>query len=437
MAVSEAPRRLSELTALIAGALSGRFAGQTYWVVADVTNHTFRSEKNYHYFDLVEKDPDSRAIVARMRVSSWGKGSLSIGAFQQATGQRFTNNINVLVNVSVDFHAAFGLQLVLNAVDVSFTLGVLEQQRQATLARLVSENPTVVSYIEGLYTTANKGLRLKPAVLRIAVISSATSAGWQDFHHTLENNPMGYRIAIDDYFTVVQGENNADQIMGCLDRIRLATVSYDCVVIVRGGGAQTDFLIFDDYDLGLAVATYPLPIITGIGHQKNETITDMMAHTQTKTPTKAAEFILAHNQAFEEGLLRLQKKIIITAQQLLAGRFKLLAQMNAGVVNHARELVFNHGQALLLARTRLSGEVRFYLQKKAGSLAHYDSVIKLVSPENTLKRGFVMIRSSSNGIVTSAGLLEPGGSVDMVFHDSTVTAIVTAKKERDGREFDI
>lgn len=437
MAVHDAPRRLSELTALIAGVLAGRFAGQTYWVVADVTNHTFRAEKNYHYFDLVEKDPDSRAIIARMRVSAWGKGSLSIGAFQQATGQRFTNNINVLVNVSVDFHAAYGLQLVLNAVDVNFTLGVLEQQRQATLDRLVRENPAEISFIEGLYATQNKGLRLKQAVRRVAVISSPTSAGWQDFHHTLEHNPMGYRIAIDDYFTVVQGENNANQILSCLERIRSAAAPYDCVVIVRGGGAQTDFLIFDDYDLGLAVATYPLPIITGIGHQKNETITDLMAHTQTKTPTKAAEFILAHNQAFEEALLRLQKKVVITAQQLLAARFKVLAQMNAGVVNHARELIFNGGQALLLARARLSGEVRFFLQKKAGGLAHYDSVIKLVSPENTLKRGFVMVRTPSAGIVTGAASLEPGQPVDLVFHDSTVTATVITKKDRDGREFDV
>src|ERR1700744_5314997 len=306
---------LSELTALIAGTLSGKFAGQSFWVVADVTNHTFRAEKNHHYFDLVEKMPGSQTIVAKMRVSSWQKGSLSIVAFQRATGQRFTNNINVLVQVSVDFHPTFGLGLVLHAVDINFTLGVLEQQRQATLARLVRENPSAISCIEGLYTTWNKGLRLKPAVLRIALISSPTSAGRQDFRHTLDNNAMRYRFVVDDYFTVVQGENNANQILACLERIRGHATPYDCAVIVRGGGSQTDFLIFDDYELGLAVASYPIPVITGIGHQKDETITDLMAHTQTKTPTQAAEFLLAHNQAFEEGLSRLQKKIVINAQQ--------------------------------------------------------------------------------------------------------------------------
>src|SRR5690348_7959794 len=195
--------RLSELTAAIDRTLKNAFDGRSWWVVADVTSHTHKTDKNYHHLDLVENDPRTREMIAKIHATAWGAASRSIEQFQRITGQRFTNNIRILVNVSVQFHSIYGLALQINQVDPNFTLGALEQQRRATLDRLVSENPGFISRDGERFRTYNSGLPLRMVIQRIAIISSASSAGWQDFCHTLQENPHGYRFQCDDYFTLV------------------------------------------------------------------------------------------------------------------------------------------------------------------------------------------------------------------------------------------
>ncbi|HEY6899648.1 MAG TPA: exodeoxyribonuclease VII large subunit, partial [Puia sp.] len=210
------PLRLSQLTSAISETLNRKFSTLNFWIIADVTSHTFRPDKNYHSLELVEKDPASNALIAKIQTKAWGKGATSITNFEILTGQRFTNNINVLVNVSVDYHPVYGLQLNINQIDSNFTLGMLEQQRQATLARLVRENPEFIRQLGDNYHTRNKELPLNRVIQKIAIVSSRTSAGWQDFRHTLDNNPFGYYFEVDDYFTVVQGENNSQQFLSRL-----------------------------------------------------------------------------------------------------------------------------------------------------------------------------------------------------------------------------
>ena len=410
------------------------FSKTGFWVIADVTNHTFRADKNYHNLDLVEKDPVSNTIVAKMQAKAWGKGSASISNFQTLTGQRFTNNINVLVNVSVNFHPVFGLQLNINDIDSNFTLGRLEQERQATLARLVRENPEFIQKIGDSYNTKNKTLPLNRVIQRIAVVSSPTSAGWQDFHHTLKNNPFNYAFTIDDYFTVVQGENNAQQFLSRLIDVFNSTKPYDAVVIIRGGGAQTDFLIFDDYNIGKAVAKFPIPVITGIGHQKNETIADLMAHTATKTPTKVAEFIINHNRSFEDTISKFQQSIIIKAQQQFAASFRSLAQVNNTIVGKSRSILANHKSSLLTTETSIRIHCNNYLKNQKNYLANFVSMIKIASPENTLKRGFALIKTN-NKITSDPNDLTIGKDVEIILSSQSVTATVTSKKEYDGNDF--
>ncbi|MEJ0034272.1 MAG: exodeoxyribonuclease VII large subunit [Bacteroidota bacterium] len=280
----QAPKhiRLSELNQRIAYVVNSTFGEMSCWVVADVTSHTFREEKAYHSFELVEKDPISNRVIAQIRGKAWGFGSERIEQFEKQTGQRFTNNINVLVNVSVEYHPVYGLQVNLIDIDPAFTLGVLEQQRLAVLEDLVSKNPDFIRKHGDRYITRNNQLKFGAVIQKIAIISSKTSAGAEDFLHTLNNNPHGYQFSIDNYYTVMQGENNADQFVAKIIEVYNSGRPYDVVVITRGGGAQTDFLIFDNYHVGRAVARFPIPIITGIGHQKNETIADLMAHTSTR-----------------------------------------------------------------------------------------------------------------------------------------------------------
>jgi len=450
--------RLSELAAAVAGVLQRAFAQKTFWVVAEITSHTHKSDKNYHHLELVEKDPASREILAKLHATAWGRGSQRIQAFELQTGQRFTNHIQVLVNVSVSYHAIFGLQLTINDVDVSFTLGALEQQRRATLERLVAENPDSISRIGDRFVTRNNQLPLNRVLQRIAVISSADSAGWQDFRHTLRTNPQGYQFYIDDYFALVQGEANAQGIVDRLVDIFKSTIPYDVVVIIRGGGAQTDLLLFDNYQLARAIARYPIPIITGIGHQKNESVADLMARMAAHAPTKAAELICAHNRTFEDMLTVFQKTIIIKAQQQLSGKLQTLGRINSTITSQSQAILFERGRQLLamgsLLTTRpailvahknkdirqvasnLSVFITLYLKNAKGYLGHYVSLVEALSPERTLQRGFAIIKA--NGRITSdPGQLLKGQSIEILLKDQAIHSTITDKTTRHGKYPDL
>ena len=472
--------KLSELNHVIGETLHGRLGGLSWWVVADVTSHTYRDQKSYHNFELVEKDTSSNRLIAKIGAKAWGIGSQRIDEFERTTGQRFTNNIQVLVNVSVEYHPVYGLQLNLNDIDPSFTLGVLEQQRQAVLERLVRENPGYVEWNGDRFVTRNNQLRLNAVLQRIAIISSKTSAGGEDFRHTLENNPHGYKFTIDAYDTVVQGEQNAEQLLGKIIEVFQSGIAYDVVVIIRGGGAQTDFLIFDNYQVGRAVARFPIPIITGIGHQKNETIADLMAHTPTKTPTKAAEFILAHNKSYEDSLLDLQRQIVIRSQQQISTNFQWLANTNLRVMHHTRRVVDQRREDLQFVRQTLAEKARLILfdqhqlltqfrltlasqpknmvneksldlqratervarlsqqlmRGRRAELGHMESVLRILSPENVMKRGFTMVRVGDK-IVTRAADVKVGNRLDIIFADGKVVARADDKKTKDGEEPDV
>lgn len=428
--------RLSQLTATVAAAVNKAFAQQQFWVVADVTSHTFKSESDYHYFDLVEKDPNSNRLIAKISAKAWCSGSDSIANFQLITGQRFTNNIQVLVNVSVQYHAVYGLQLNLIDIDVHFTLGVLEQQRLATLEKLLLENPDFIEKAGDVYITHNKRLPLPRVIQRIAIVSSKTSAGWQDFRHTLENNANGYNFFVDDYFTVVQGEANVQQLVDRLVDVFRSGKPYDAVVIIRGGGAQTDFLIFDHYLVGKAIAKFPIPVITGIGHQKNETIADLMAHLATKTPTKAAEFIIGHNRTFEEALAVFQKNIIIKSQQRFSGGFQLLGQLHSVIVNQSKSILYGRSLSLAALSSNVKTFSAVFLKSQQTHLGHLATMIRVLSPENTLNRGYAIVRVDRH-ITSDPEQLVIGQDVEILLRSTIITATVKSKEKNHGKEFDL
>lgn len=428
--------RLSELNQKISTVMAGAFGNVSFWVVADITSHNYREEKGYHGFDLVEKDPVSNAILAKIPGKAWGNGSLRIEVFERQTGQKFTNNINVLVNVSVEFHPVYGLSLNLNDIDPAFTLGLLEQQRLAILEELAAKNPGLIIKSGDRYLTRNNQLQLNVVIQKIAVISSKTSAGGEDFRHTLENNPYGYKFLIDHYHTVVQGENNADQFLARIIDVFNSRKDYDVVVITRGGGAQTDFLMFDSYSIGRAVARFPIPIITGIGHQKNETIADLMAHTQTKTPTKAAEFIIAHNRSYEEAVNHMQRRIIIRSQQLISRNYQALALNNTRTINNAKNIISSHNDVLIAARLSIIDMARSMLMVNQKSLEHLTSLVRIARPDNIIKRGFAMIKSDGKIVSSSAGI-EAGAKIDIVMTDGILNAVVNQKTKNNGSESNI
>lgn len=335
---------------------------------------------------------------------------------------------------------------------------MLEQQRQATLEKLVLENQPFIQRSGDRYITRNNQLSMPAVIQKIAVISSRTSAGNEDFAHTLLNNPYRYQFSLDYYHTVVQGENNARQFFDKLLEVFNSKIAYDAVVIIRGGGAQTDFLIFDNYDIGRAIARFPIPIITGIGHQKNETIADLMAHTPTKTPTKAAEFILAHNREFEDGLLSFQQNIIIRSQQMFSFHFQNLSAIQQNTIVAAKTILFNHQNTLnsisaqvvssprVILYNRLSDIQHIvsniktfktlYLKNQSGYLGHYTSMIKMMAPDNILKKGFAILKTN-NKITSDPDDLKPGQDVEIILMDTQISATVKQKTKYNGKDFNI
>ena len=450
--------KLSELTGQIQSAISDVFGARTFWVIADITNYTYKQQTNYHYFELVEKDKASAKILAKVAGRAWGNAAVNISNFERVTGQRFKNDINVLIQVAVQYNPSFGLQLNLLDIDTNFTLGKFEQQRKETLDKLVRDNPSFIRLVNGQYITRNSQLLLPKVLQRIAVISSDTSAGYMDFRHTLENNAFGYHFHIDDYFALVQGEGNAKDFIAKLIAVYGSGIPYDALVIIRGGGAQLDFLIFDNYELTRAVAKFPIPIITGIGHQKNETITDLMAHTAAKTPTKVAELLIAHNRNFEESLLALQQQMLIKTFQLLSYHKEQLNRLNQVTINsvqahlHEQHLRIINLSGMLLVRPKiiianrakdLSNLVanmksfnRIYFANKRGYIGHYLSVVRLMSPQNILNKGFAIVRINGH-IASDAEAITAGAEITIDMAAAEIKAQVLSKSPKNGREFEL
>lgn len=472
--------KLSALTRQIQAVLDGHFNGLSFWVIADITNHSFKERTNYHYFDLVEKGENNNELVAKIAGKAWGTGSQRIREFERVTGQIFSNNINVLVKVKVNYHVTYGLSLDIIDIDTNFTIGLLEQQRQATLADLASKNPDVIKKVGDRYVTRNSQLALPLVIQKIAVVASKTSAGNEDFRHTLENNSHGYRFEIDDYHTVVQNEANAALFLESLIGVFRSNIKYDAVVIIRGGGAQTDFLIFDNYKIGLAIARFPLPIITGIGHQRNETIADLMAHTPTKTPTRAAEFIIAHNKQFEDAILGFEKNIVIKSQQIFASRYQRLTDLKSFITNKTRTLINEHKDVLvnnnqiiinktktllserrnalmltvstLLSKPKVITGNRLndlsntfnniiafktnYLKNQKGYLGHFVSVINLMSPKNILKKGFAIVKYKDE-VTSNPEVFQPGSEMEVILSGKSIKSTVKSNTKHDGNEFNI
>lgn len=471
---------LSALAAMVQDHINSRFRDEIFWVVADVTDHAFKDRTCYHYFNLVEKDPKESTLIAKIQAKAWGRGHERIYRFESVTGQRFTNNIQVLVAVKVVYHPVYGLSLDLQDIDPQFTLGQFEIRRREILDRLVREHPDVIQKEGDTYKTRNSRLLLPLVIKHIAIVASKTSAGNEDLIHTLENNLYGFRFEYDVYHTIVQNETYSQQFVDALEQVQNSGINYDAVVINRGGGAQTDFLIFDTYEVGLAIARFQIPILTGIGHQKNETIADLMAHTPLKTPTKAAEFMIAHNKQYQDQVQAFEKSIVIHAQRLLSisreqvhgcrrilidkGRTLLvekrstILQLNSRIIDKVRALLYKHRNELqgiagtLMVRpqsviykrstdllnvtTNLKGHTQAYMRNQRGYLGHFITLFRMMAPDAILKRGFAYVKHRNKVVVNTQGL-QKGDAIEVVMEKETLQVQLTSKNSNNGSAFNV
>ena len=256
---------------------------ETYWVRAETSEVRVNSYSGHCYLEFIEKDERTGQVAARARGTIWAQQYAVIRPyFEEETGRPFTSGLKVLVRVAVDFHELYGLSLTVHDIDPSFTVGDLVRRRKEIIRQLQAD---------GVFDL-NRSLPFSPRPQRIAVISSATAAGYEDFTDQLLGNEYGFPFYVRLYPALMQGERTEASIIAALDRIYAVREAFDVVVIIRGGGSTADLSSFDSYALAANCAQFPLPIITGIGHERDDTVVDLVAHTRLKTPTAVAAFLI-------------------------------------------------------------------------------------------------------------------------------------------------
>jgi exodeoxyribonuclease VII large subunit len=469
--------KLSELTRRVEDAIKLTFGSEFYWIVAEISSHKFYPDQERHYFEFIEKAEGSNDPVARVRGVAWRIGSQTIKEFERIAGQKFSNGIQILGKVKIEFHQSYGLSLVLHDIDLSFTLGNIERQRRETLQRLVMDNPESIQKIGDEYITSNKKLKLSTVIQNIAIIGSPNSEGYIDFTHTIANNLFKYKFTVDIYQSSVQGVQAEKELISKLISIYESGKRYDCAVIIRGGGAKSDFLVFDTYGLARAIARFPIPVITGLGHHKDISIVDLMVNASTKTPTKAAEFIISHNRQFEDAVVNLQTTVIIKSQQLLGTSVQKVNSANISIVNksrtflaHYKDLLNNHNQVVinrtktilysnktalvsllnqLISKPKIIAANRYsdtnnilenlksftkkYIINQRGYIGHYVTVIKLMSPQNILRKGFAIVLHKG-AILKDAAIISLGSEITVSMEKYDINTKVISKNKKNGTE---
>ena len=441
--------RLSELCSLINDALNIAFHEKAYWILAEIKERNDKGE--YIYFELVEKSLCGTEITARVNASVWRKEAIAaFRNFEDLTGKRPEKGMQVLVKAGINYHPVYGLSLQLFDIDSQHMLGQLELQRIKTI-ELLATKPGI-KLIDNILHTPNKKLSLPPVIQKIAIITSASAAGYQDFLHTLEENGFGYKFSCVTYFSILQGEKAASQMKEQLIQIfnDSAVQKFDLVVMIRGGGAQSDLLPFDNFNLAHAVARFPIPVLTGIGHLRNESIVDMVANSAAKTPTRAAEIIIGHNHSFEEEIMSLRELISLRSNNLLAKHLRKLDHMGAilsggtmqllntsgNQLNRILEKISSGSQKFLQTENQQLNEVKKnipvsserFLERHRHRLDILSERVKNLSPENVLKRGYAMIMKDDQ-LIVSAKNIKKGDTVKIVMKDGKIISTVSEKQQ--------
>ena len=416
------PLSLLELNALVRRSVQACFP-DSYWVQAELSD--VRANSSGHcYLEFVQKDPSGNSLVAKARGIIWSGTYFRLKPyFESETGQAFVSGIKVLVKVSVNFHELYGYSLTVLDIDPTYTLGDMARRRREILSRLQQEG----------VLTLNKELELPELMQRVAVISSPTAAGYGDFCNQLAHNDFGFVFYTRLFPAVMQGEKVERSVISALDRIYREIDHWDVVVIIRGGGATSDLSGFDTYELAANCAQFPLPVITGIGHERDDTVIDMVAHTRVKTPTAAAEFLVNHLRRTAERLETFAQCVYQEVPSMLSrererldswmARIPARVQMCLQREGFAQERLVKrlemsvqaclqserHRQELCLQRVENALSVRMQVERHRLEL--FSQRVKTASPDLLLKRGYSMTLKDGKA-VTDASLLQPGDVVE-------------------------
>jgi exodeoxyribonuclease VII large subunit len=359
------PIGLYRLNGLVKQALKERFTG-TVWVVAEIAD--IKENRSGHcYMELVEKREADDTIIASSRATMWSFAYRTLKpAFEATTGKSLQRGMKVLLEVEVTFHELYSYSLNVKNIDPSFTLGDLERKRREIVERLTREG----------VIDMNRELPFPVLPKSVAVISSPTAAGYGDFEKQLRENPYGYAFYTCLFPAVMQGEKSAESIIGALDRVHAAGELFDVVVIIRGGGSQVDMSCFDSYELALNVAQFPLPVITGIGHERDESIVDRVAYKNVKTPTAAAALLVELFHEADSALEVLHGRLLAAVERLLAGERQRQGRQATAFKQLTRSLLDHREARLSLASQKIGRLSKLFVQHCLGGFAQLNARVK-------------------------------------------------------------
>lgn len=401
------------------------------WVVAETTDVRI----NQHcYLQLLEKNPKTGATVAKIKAIIWGNQFRFLNArFKQVTGRDIGNDMKIMVCLSVNYSPQYGLTVVINDINPEFTLGDMERQRQEILNRLTQEG------IIG----QNKTVPVPPVLQRIAIVSAAGAAGYGDFMKQLSDNKYGVCFYPCLFQATMQGVKTVPTVLAALDKVEQNQHLFDCVVIIRGGGGTEELNSFDNYDLARRVATFPLPVIVGIGHERDITVLDYVAGIRVKTPTAAAEHIilqaanaLAHIGDLSNQVVSIARDYIARVKEQLsyyAGNLPIMAQriidtntlrlqnFIQNIPLHVQRRIEGENAQLARQKDAIKNAVAQVKMKETMRLEALGDKIELLSPRKVMARGYTLTTCEGK-IMTDAAQLEAGKLVTIHFRDGKVVA---------------
>lgn len=431
--MEEQPQQLSEFLQKIQAHIREGFYG-THQIIAEITNI---SGARHLYFDIVEKQHEQ--ITAKCRAILWASNRTRVVShFESMTSERLKAGMKVLFNVRVEFHEVWGFSLIIEEIDPSFSLGEFERLRLETIRKLEGD---------GLLKL-NKALRLPRILQNLAVVTSETAAGYQDFRRHLLTNDFAYHFNLTLFPCLVQGEAAPTSIIAALDQVERSNKSFDAIILIRGGGSVIDLSCFDDYQLNFILSQSSYPVITGIGHDRDQSVADLVAHTSLKTPTAVAEFIIDRSMDFESALLdmadrirelaierlRIRNDLLLRSSHILErnltrrikGESDQLHQMTFDNARSAQKLINRQYQRLALGIQQINSSVKSRISREELGLERLKDRSELLNPLKVLERGFSI--SYVNGKVIKKQLAEKGQKLETRTAKQIITSTITETK---------
>lgn len=369
---------------------------EAIWIECEISN--ISEVRGQVYLDLIEKQEDTQDVVAQSRAAIWYKSNLFIKKkLKDLYDSILTQGIKIKCKVEVTFHERYSMSLSIIDIDPSYTLGNLEMERQKIIEKLKAK---------GLFET-NKQIQLTHTIREIAVISSSTAAGYIDFTNQLAKNGYGYKYQVTLFQSAMQGSNTESDVCDAIYKIKNGYTKYDCIIIIRGGGSKLDLSFFDSYKIAETIASAEIPVITGIGHEIDLSVADLVAHTQLKTPTAVANFIIDRTLMYESECLAVFAKILQQSQGILKDENQRIETYTQTLNYLIQKRVLTTEKKLDRLEDTLKLNISNTLSMFTQSLSNYELLLKSYEPNQVLNRGYTIVKQDGE-VKTTATALDIG-----------------------------